>query len=134
MIKEPCCGNYKCESGESESSCAKDCYVASGGSEYDDMPLDELLSVVAEKAQVSGSEAASVCQSLSIEMYKGHCFEKIALTLNQSSYCSSISDETRKDSCYVNYALQTKDFSICEQVTHEYLRENCITLREMSSE
>lgn len=100
---------------------------------YDHLSLTDVLIIIDKQLQTSVPEAVAICKGLSTRLRRDSCFEKIALTLNQSSYCATIEDEDFKDQCLIAYMLKTEDYSICESLKNNLLRESCLTLREFDN-
>ena len=125
----PCCGNYKCESGESPQNCPKDCKekpiepVDEG--ELAGLTLWEKIDKIKEIAASDPEKASSYCHEIEEDLYKDQCFLNIAEATQSVSSCELIIDERTKDKCYTSLAKTLNNYVICEQVIGESRRNSC---------
>jgi hypothetical protein len=109
----PCCGNGRCESGESQSSCMLDC------SERPVSP--EEISVKAEElAKSDVGRAVEVCGSLVQRSYVDGCLSKVAEASGNKAPCSQVVNSDVRDGCFVAFAYKN-DFSVCAEIKNSYM-------------
>jgi len=121
---EPCCGNYKCEPGESAGTCPLDCAERPVGP-------DEIRQRAKEIALSDVSEAVGVCESLAQRTYVDACLSDVSEESSNKGVCSSIVDDDIRDSCYITFAYKD-DFSVCKEITNPYMKNSCNSLSSLS--
>lgn len=114
----PCCGNGKCEEGESES-CVDCIKQKTEEKEEKEMPA-------------TAEQALKECQKIATLIERDRCLDEISEQYQISKICGEISDEIKKDSCYMGFALDG-DYAVCDKISNKYTRNSCNNLRMMSS-
>jgi len=120
----PCCGNTKCEPGETEDSCLLDCAERSIGP-------DEIREQAKEIAVSSVPGAIETCDSLAQRSYIDSCLSDVSGVSNSKEPCALIVDDDVRDSCYITFAYQN-DFTVCPLLTNRYMKNSCISLAEIT--
>lgn len=131
----PCCGNRRCETGESFETCPGDCIDVS---QLDiEIPADreltpgDLIVEADKKAASDPNSAARICDQIGIEEGSrdfDRCYTKVAKNSKQSGFCSYIQGTARKDNCYMSFAMDN-DFSVCPEIEDQYLSQTCDSLK-----
>jgi len=122
----PCCGNGKCESGETILNCAEDCSPKTKDSAK---TQDEAL--IAGKTDIQ--RATVLCNSIPDPGDSDKCFSDLAKVSNKSTVCGGIQNIVSRDGCYIDFAYQ-EDFTVCDQVNDEYLLRTCYTLSALNEQ
>lgn len=120
----PCCGNNKCEDGESERNCALDC------AERPPNP-EQIKQEATEKAATSLSAAISTCQTLNQQAYIDSCLLEVSETTKSKETCELIAGDEIRDACYIPFAYDN-DFSVCNKISNSITRNTCHTLNEIN--
>ncbi|MBI4141234.1 hypothetical protein HY485_05350 [Candidatus Woesearchaeota archaeon] len=113
----PCCGNGRCESDESESSCTTDCGVVHSSRES----VVESASVLVKK---DVAQSILLCNSLIEDDAVDSCLETISKEALSSVVCDSVRSAGRRDSCFMSFALNG-DFSVCDKIVDRYQSNSC---------
>ena len=124
--KIPCCGNGKCEQGESGLECVQDCAAKI------ESPAD--IEQKAKNAVLTDpSIAITLCQSIPQALSADQCIYKITLQINNSQSCSSIQEVSTRDSCYMEFA-RNNDFTGCDNVQNSFLQTSCYSLEMLKTQ
>jgi len=126
----PCCGNKRCESGESSDNCNVDCVVVEAPADGEVMTLAYVKDLARSKAAQNPSSAADFCSGLEKESHKDNCYSVTAEVASDSTYCDPIISDSRRDNCYTDFALNG-DYSVCTKITNTYLKDSCDALAEI---
>ena len=70
----PCCGNFRCESGETAAACPQDCAAAEEPEEIEDELIQEIMQV----ADTNVESAAARCQQIEVAATSDECFNQLA--------------------------------------------------------
>ncbi len=122
----PCCGNAKCEAGESKSSCMLDC------SERPVSP-DEIKVKAKELASSDVAGAMNVCDSLAQRSYIDGCLSDVAEASGNKEPCSRVVDSDLRDGCFITFAYKN-DFSVCSEIKNSYMKTSCDTWSQISAQ
>jgi len=124
-VSEPitsCCGNGKCESVETPTSCATDCGELAASKET---VVETAKSVV--KRDVG--QAVLLCNSLIEDEAVDSCIEQVSRETTTSGVCDGMRSPERRDSCYMQFALNG-DFSGCDKIVDRYQSNSCSYLEQ----
>ena len=128
----PCCGNNKCETGETSDSCSADCaapvdVIPDGDQEYN---LAEINQIAQDMAFKNPSSAKEFCDGLAKEIHRDSCYTEVAKTSKNSNYCEYVVSDSRRDNCYTDFALNG-DYSVCEKIMNKWLKDSCLALAQI---
>ena len=118
----PCCGNFECESGETESTCAQDCKprpLTQGEA------IGEIRKRAEQMAASKTADAVTLCKSIAVLAQADSCLEDVATLSEKSDICSSINGPKLRDSCYLDFALKKKQGNVCEHITDRWMAQSC---------
>lgn len=119
----PCCGNFECESGETEGTCAQDCK---------ERPLTQGEAIMSirrraeDTATKNPGEAVTLCKSIAVQAQADSCMKSVAYASKQSDICSHISSTKLRDACYLDFALKNKQASVCAHVVDRWMKQSCV--------
>lgn len=119
----PCCGNKKCETGESESSCALDC------AERPPTPA-QVNKEAANVATTNLQAALRTCERLNQQAYVDSCLLEVSQTAKSKEACQPIGTDDMRDACYIPFAYD-KDFSVCDDIVNPSTKNACYTLKNI---
>jgi len=148
----PCCGNKKCEDGESSQTCPIDCKTGDmfeGKTIWEKLDLIQQISKndpqAADKycselddaafkdqcyANIGGETGNKrFCEKINEERLKDKCYADVAKKIEDSSMCAEISQPSRADSCYMNFVMDYKQYELCDKITNKYLKDSCNLLK-----
>ncbi len=120
----PCCGNNRCEEGESKSSCPIDCSEKP-------ISVDELLQKAKEAAAADLGRAEEICDSLVQRVYVDSCLLDVSEASSSKEPCASIVNSDKRDACYIPFAYKN-DFTVCAEITNPYMKNSCQSLESMA--
>lgn len=119
----PCCGNRKCEAGESESLCPVDCGERREGPE-------EVKAQAVELASSDVAGAIGVCDGLAQREFIDACLRDVSQAANVKEPCAMIVDADTRDGCYIPFAY-TGDYAVCDEITNKYMKNSCLSLQRL---
>jgi len=120
--KKPCCGNFECEVGETEQTCAQDCKIR---------PLTQGEAIMeirsrAEDLAVSNTgDAVSLCKSIAVSAQADSCLKNVAVDSERSDICKNIAGVKLRDACYLDFVLKNKQGGVCDQIQDRWMRQSC---------
>ncbi|HLC84798.1 MAG TPA: hypothetical protein VJH22_03335 [Candidatus Nanoarchaeia archaeon] len=121
--KSPCCGNFECETGETEASCAQDCKVRP-------LTQGEAIMEVRKRAEDQAAsntgDAVNLCKSIAVVAQADSCLKTVAFAAERSDVCKSISGTKLRDACYLDFALKNKQSAPCEEVSDRWMKQSCL--------
>jgi len=117
----PCCGNDKCELGES-AVCGADCAV-------ERPPAEGVFTSAQSIAKSDPSKALLLCNSLIEDSPVDECIVLISKDANSISLCSSVRSDKARDDCYMRFAL-INNFSGCDKISDRYMANSCVYLSQ----
>src|SRR5574341_1407146 len=120
----PCCGNNRCEEGETKSSCPIDCSERP-------ISVDELLKNAKEAASSDLGRAEEICGSLVQRVYVDTCLLDVSEASSSKTPCASIVNSDKRDACYIPFAYKN-DFSVCADISNPYMKNSCQSLESMA--
>ncbi|RMD57944.1 hypothetical protein D6825_02465 [Candidatus Woesearchaeota archaeon] len=124
----PCCGNKKCESGESEQTCALDC------AEKPPTP-DEVSIKAAELAKTDITSAITLCEGLAQKTYIDTCLLDVSESAQTKEPCNRVKSPDMRDACYIAFAYKpTNDFTVCDSISNPSTKNACFALKLISEQ
>jgi len=121
--RTPCCGNFECETGETEVTCAQDCKVR---------PITQgeaILQIRARAEQAASNnpgDAVNLCRGIAVQAQADSCMKAVAYASKRSDICKHIAGSKLRDACYLDFALKNKQSSVCQHVGDRWMKQSCI--------
>jgi hypothetical protein len=120
----PCCGNYRCESGETPNSCVLDCSERPVGP-------DEIRQRAKELAVSDLSKALDVCETLGQRELVDRCLSDASEASGSKEPCADIVSSDLRDGCYIPFVYKG-DYSVCDEISNQYMKNSCLSLSGVS--
>lgn len=124
----PCCGNLKCEDGESEEECPEDCLVILGRGEA----LAEIQRQAEELASTDLIRSTKLCRTIQDSYKSDQCLLEIAKKSKKHMICGQIFEKGTKDKCYMDFAIQEEKFDLCDKIYDRWLKQSCKSYAKIS--
>ncbi|MBW2980825.1 SEC61-beta family protein [Candidatus Woesearchaeota archaeon] len=125
----PCCGNGKCETGETYTTCSDDCPKPPPPPPpapiTPTMTTWEKLSNIEQTAFTNPSKAGQQCADITDRVFRDDCYGRVAQASTDEQYCDDIMDQRAEDNCIRSIAKELNDAGMCAKIIKDTIRDNC---------
>lgn len=128
----PCCGNRRCETGESPLNCPSDC-VSAASATATRPKNQETIELAAETAKTNTDKAVKTCLGIEEPSDSDVCISTVAKASETPTVCSQVQDQRKRDICYMFFAMKHEDFSVCPMISDRNLKNSCYAMKSIKA-
>jgi|GEM_PF-4043012 len=119
-----CCGDLRCEGGETSVTCPGDCQ------ETPSLPsTEDLVALAGTTYATDAQKAINLCQALPKLSEKDICFSEVARKNVAVDVCKNMYDDTQRDNCYMYFVLKHDEFTVCDQFANALNEDTCYSMQ-----